>query len=132
MPNFIALDLDSQGLYAVAGDARGAAQATHALAWTGDDGDPPPPLTAETAKALGEKLRERLRAAGIAPAPVLVSVGRDRIILKELRYPAVAPTEEPALVRFQAMKEMSEAPDDVVLDYARSARPAASGGRWRW
>ncbi len=118
MPNFIALDLDSQGLYAVAGDARGAAQATHALAWTGDDGDPPPPLTAETAKALGEKLRERLRAAGIAPAPVLVSVGRDRIILKELRYPTVAPTEEPALVRFQAMKEMSEAPDDVVLDYA--------------
>ncbi len=118
MANFIALDLDSQGLYAVAGDARGAAKVTHALAWTGEDGDAPPPLTADTAKAIGEKLRERLKAAGIAPAPVLVSVGRDRIILKELKYPPVAPTEEPALVRFQAMKEMSESPDDVVLDYA--------------
>ncbi len=118
MSNFIAIDLDSQGVYAVAGTARGAARVTHALAWTGDDADPPPPLTADTAKALGEKLRDRLRAAGVAPAPVLFAVGRDRVILKELKYPPVPPTEEPALVRFQAMKEMSEAPDEVVLDYA--------------
>ncbi len=118
MSNFIAIDLDSQGVYAVAGTTRGAVRITHALSWTGDDEDPPPPLTADTAKALGEKLRDKLRAAGVAPAPLLVAIGRDRVILKELKYPVVPPPEEPALVRFQAMKEMSEAPEEVVLDYA--------------
>jgi hypothetical protein len=116
--NFIAIDLDPQGLFVAAGSARGAAKVAHALAWAADQTDPAPALTPDTAKALGEGLRDRLRAAGVAQAPVLVAVGRDRIILKELKYPAVAPTEEPALVRFQAMKEMSEAPEDVVLDYA--------------
>lgn len=118
MANFIAIDLDSQGLYAVAGALRGGVKVTHALAWTGDDENPPSALTADTAKELGEALRDRLRAAGFQPAPVLVTVGRDRVILKELKYPPVAPTEEPALVRFQAMKEMSESPEEVVLDYA--------------
>ena len=127
--NFIAIDLDSQGLFAVCGVARGV-KITHAIALTGEGGDPPPALTLETAKAIGEKLRDKLRAAGLPPAPVLVSVGRDRVILKELKYPPVAPTEEPALVRFQAMKEMSESPDEVVLDYARLASRVASGGRW--
>lgn len=116
MSNFIAIDLDSQGLYAVAGSARGAAKVTQALAWNGGEG--PPPLTVDTAKGIGEGLRDRLKAAGIPQAPVLVTVGRDRIILKELRYPPVPPADEPALVRFQAMKELSESPDDIVLDYA--------------
>ncbi|MBM3980198.1 MAG: hypothetical protein FJ304_07910 [Planctomycetes bacterium] len=118
MSNFIAIDLDAQGLYAVAGGARGSAKITHALVWTADGDDPLPALTAETAKAVGEKLRDRLKAANVPPAPVLVAVGRDRVILKELKYPPVPPTEEPALVRFQAMKEMSESPEEVVLDYA--------------
>ncbi len=116
MANYIAIDLDSQGLYAVAGSAaRSGAKVTHALAWNGDE--PPPPLTPDTAKAVGEGLRDRLKAAGVAPAPVLVAVGRDRIIPKELRFPPVPPTDEPALVRFQAMKEMTESPDEIVLDY---------------
>lgn len=117
MSNFIAVDLDAQGLYAVAGGTRAPMKVAHALSWTGETGEGPPALTADTAKALGEKLRDRLKAAGIVPAPVLVAVGRDRVILKELKYPPVPPTEEPALVRFQAMKEMSESPDEVVLDY---------------
>lgn len=117
MSNFIAVDLDAQGLYAVAGGVRAPMKVTHALAWTGAGGEGPPALTAETAKALGEKLRDKLKAAGVVPAPVLFTVGRDRVILKELKYPPVPPTEEPALVRFQAMKEMSESPDEIVLDY---------------
>jgi Tfp pilus assembly PilM family ATPase/Tfp pilus assembly protein PilN len=116
--NFIAIDLEPQGVYVVAGHARAAVKVSRAVAWTDYDGDPPPLLTPATAKEIGEKLRERLRAAGVAPAPVIVSVGRDRVILKELKYPPVPPTEEPALVRFQAVKEMSESPEDVVLDYA--------------
>jgi hypothetical protein len=115
--NFIAIDLDSQGLFAVIGSARGA-KVTHAISWTSEDGDAPPALTTDTAKAIGENLRDKLRATGAPPAPVIVSVGRDRIILKELKYPPVSPMEEPALIRFQAMKEMSESPEDMVLDYA--------------
>ena len=119
MSRYLAIDLDPQGLFVAAGSVRGgSAKVDAALAWTAADGDGPPPLTAETAQAIGEQLKERLRSAGITPAPVLVCVGRDKVILKELRYPAVAAGEEPALVRFQTMKEISENPDEVVLDYA--------------
>jgi Tfp pilus assembly PilM family ATPase len=117
VPKYLAIDIDPQGLFVTAGSVRGgSARVERALAWADEGG--PPPLSARTAKEVGEQLRDRLKAAGIAPAPVLVAVGRDRVILKELRYPAVPPAEEPALVRFQAMKEITESPDEVVLDYA--------------
>ena len=38
--------------------------------------------------------------------------------MKELRCPAVSADEEPAMVRFQATKELLENPEDVVIDYA--------------
>jgi hypothetical protein len=123
LSRFLAIDVDSQGLFVVAGTARGgAARVEHAISWA-DDADPPPPLTLETAKVVGEQLRERLKAAGVPAAPVVVAIGRDKVIPKEVRYPVVAPAEEPALVRFQALKEITENPDDVVLDYA----PLANG-----
>ena len=66
---------------------------------------------------------------------MVACVGRERVVIKELRYPPVPASEEPALVRFQAAKELSELPDDVVIDYAplvaaRSAgrTPGAGGG----
>jgi hypothetical protein len=128
LSRYLAIDIDPQGLFVVAGSARGGAvKPDHALAWAGDDA--PPPLTAATARQIGEQLKERLKAAGIQPAPVLVAVGRDRVILKELKYPAVGPAEEPALVRFQASKELTESPDDVVLDYAPLGEQAAAGGK---
>lgn len=121
LSRYLAIDIDPQGLFVVAGTARGgAAKVEQALAWTTspDGGAGPPPLTLETARAIGEQLREQLKAAGIAPAPAVVAVGRDRVILKELKYPTVPPAEEPALVRFQALKELTEAPEDIILDYA--------------
>ena len=118
---FLAIDIDQQAVFVAAGTARGgAAKVEHALAWADDQ---MPPLTGDTAKGYGERLKEQLKAAGIAPGPVLVAVGRDKVILKELRYPAVPPVQEPALVKFQAMKELTESPEDVVLDYA----PLANG-----
>jgi hypothetical protein len=127
---YLAIDLAPEGVFVVAGTARGGqVKVEQALSWTDADGEAPPLLTAETAKRIGEQLRERLRAAGIGQLPALVSVGRGRVILKELRYPAVPPTEEPAIVKFQAMKELSDAPDDVVIDYTPLANGAPEGER---
>jgi hypothetical protein len=126
---FIAIDLAPEGIFVVAGSTRGQAKVEQAVSWTDADGEAPPVLSAETAKRIGEHLRERLRSAGIGPAPVLVSVGRGRVILKELRYPAVPPAEEPAVVKFQAMKELSDSPDDVVLDYTPLSNGTPEGER---
>jgi hypothetical protein len=128
---YIAIDLDSQGLFIVGGTARsGAARIDRAVAWAGSEAEGgPPPLTAETAARVGEQLRERLRAAGVGTAPVIVAVGRDRVVLKELRYPAVPPHEEPNIVRFQAMKELSDSPEEVVLDYVPLTNGAPTGER---
>jgi len=125
---FIAIDLAPDGIFVVSGTARGGqARVERALSWTEADGEAPPLLAPDTARRIGEQLRERLRSAGVASAPALVCVGRGRVILKELRYPAVPPAEEPALVKFQAMKELSDSPDDVVLDYAPFATGAGEG-----
>lgn len=124
MSRFLAIDLEASGLFVASGTVRSDAVAVEkTLAWE----DSRLPLTNENATALGESFKDALKAAGIAAAPVLVSVGRDRVILKELRYPAVRPSQEPNIVRFQAMKDLSEAPDDLVLDYVPTSE--ANGER---
>jgi len=128
---FIAIDLDSQGLHVVSGTARGGhARIDQAIGWAGTEADGGPPiLTNDTAKRLGEQLRERLKAEGIAQASVMVSVPRERVVLKELRYPQVPLTEEPSVVRFQAIKELSDAPEDVVIDYVPLSGESPTGER---
>jgi hypothetical protein len=127
---YIAIDLAPDGIFVVAGSARaGHVKIEQALSWTEADGAAPPTLAGDTAKRIGEQLRDKLKAAGVANAPVLVSVGRGRVILKELRYPVVPAAEEPALVKFQAMKELSDAADEMVLDYAPLSNGATDGER---
>ena len=119
MARYLSLDWDHQQLLVVSANVgRGSVQIQKAVSWTEtldpNGGDP---------EALGKLLRERLDAVGIAPAPVLVSIGRDRMILKEVKFPNVPAAEEPALVRFQAAKELTDAPEDMVIDYARLNGP---------
>ena len=113
MARHLALDWDYQQLRVVAATARGGElRIEQAAAWEEEQS----PNIAEAA-ALGRHLRERLKAAGIAPGPVLVCVGRDRVILREVRYPSVAAAEEPAIVRFQVLKELTDAASEVIIDY---------------
>lgn len=118
MARYLVLDWDHQQLTVVAATVKQrAVRLEQAAAWE----VPHSPNPAEAEK-LGVLLRERLQQAGIAAAPVLVCIGRDRVILKELRHPAVPAAEEAAIVRFQAIKELNDPPDEVVIDYV--SRPA--------
>lgn len=114
MAQWLAIDWDQDQLHLlVARTGRKSAQAERAVSWT-----LPEPLTLASAERIGRALREQLKAQKFPTAPTLVSVGRDRVILKEVRFPAVPKHEEPALVRFQASKELTEPPEACVIDYA--------------
>jgi Tfp pilus assembly PilM family ATPase len=113
LPRYLALDWDHQQLHVVeATIGGGAVRVQRAVVW--DEAEVP---TVAGAEALGKKLRERMKEARISAAPVLMCVGRDRVIVKEVRYPEVPAVEEPAVVRFQTIKELTDAPEDAVIDY---------------
>ena len=125
MARFLALDWDHQQLQVVAATVKqGVVRVQKAVAW--EEGQNP---HSAGASALGAALRERLKAAGIAPAPVLACIGRDRLIVKDVRYPQVPATEEPAVVRFQVVKELTDSPDDAVIDYLPTGEASATGER---
>lgn len=84
-------------------------------------------LSPANAEALGRQLRDALRSAGIAAGPVVAAVGRDRVILKDIKIPRVPLSDEAGVVRFQAGKDMTEAADSVILDYYTLDRAEPDG-----
>jgi Tfp pilus assembly protein PilN len=112
MARFLALDADTLRLQVLAASVKGSAvRLEKTAAWDEDQ-----PLSPATASDAGKRFRETIKAAGIGPAPLLVCLGRDRVIFKEIKIPVVPPHEEPNVVKFQAQKEFTES-GDVVLDY---------------
>lgn len=116
MSRFIAIDGDLTHLYVAAGtSSRGSVKLSKAVAFADM-----PPVNSGNAVQMGKLFRDKLRAADIAPAPVVVCSGREKIILKDIRYPKPEHEgDEPAVVRFQVIRELSESPDNVNIDYQR-------------
>lgn len=79
------------------------------------------------ADELGVCLKEQLRSRQWQPASMVALVGRDRLVARELRLPVVGPEEEPDLVRLQTVRELIDAPEDVVIDYHAWADDADEG-----
>jgi uncharacterized membrane protein YgcG len=121
----LALDWDAGHVYLVAASlGKSGVTIERALAWPEEL--PPGPGNAD---AFGQRVRDHLKEAGVGAAPLLIAASRDRLVLKEVRYPAVPAHEEPGVVRFQAVKELTDAADDVVIDYQASEVPEPSGER---
>jgi Tfp pilus assembly PilM family ATPase len=113
LARILALDWDQRLVHIVAAQTgRGGARIEKAVQFE-EDLD----LTPQNASQAGQRLRERLKEFGFVGGPVLICTGRERVILKEVRHPSVPPSEEPALVRFQASKDLTETADEVVIDY---------------
>jgi hypothetical protein len=113
LASWIVLDWDHEQFHVVcAQTSRRTLQITKALTWTH-----PEPFTPSTAERVGQALRDFLKSAKIAAAPVIVGLGRDRVFLKELRFPPIEKHEEASLVRFQTAKELTESIDNYSVDY---------------
>jgi Tfp pilus assembly PilM family ATPase len=113
LARYLALDWDHNQLHVVlAHVSGGSVRVLHAHVFPEEAS-----LSVSNAAAVGERLKARLKELKIAPAPVLATLGRERIIVKDIRYPIVPAHEEPGVVRFQAVKELTGAAEESVIDY---------------
>jgi hypothetical protein len=113
MSRFLALDGDQPILHVASANViRGSVRIDKAICI--NEGQA---INLANAATLGKNFRQHLKEAGITPAPVLVSLGRERIVLKEIKFPPVPDSEEANIVRFQVSRDLSEAPENVVIDY---------------
>jgi hypothetical protein len=121
LASLLAIDWDQRHLHlAAVRTQRKGMQVEWAADWDMEED-----LTPRSAEALGKRLREFLKAEQVGAGAVVVSIGREKVILKEVRFPPVSSGEEAALVRFQATKDVTDPPDTLEIDYAH--RPATPG-----
>lgn len=125
LASWLVIDWDQDQFHVLAVQAaRRSARVTAALTWTH-----PEPFIPGTAERVGKALRDFLKTEKVDAAPVIVGIGRDRILLKELRFPPIALHEEAALVRFQTAKELTEAADHYAIDYVHLHTDSGPGER---
>lgn len=113
MPRYLAIDWDQGHLAVLAANVGGGEVRVLAAArWPEEQ-----PFGEAAAAAVGQRLKQHLHDAKIPVAPVLASLGRERLIVRDLRFPAVPGADEAAVVRFQALKELMVPAEEVVIDY---------------
>jgi Tfp pilus assembly PilM family ATPase len=123
LARYLALDWDHKQLRIVSATVSGRVVRIEKAVLIEETQSPNP----AEAEVLGQRLRDHLKTAGIAAAPVLACLGRDRLILKEVRYPQVSAAEEPAVVRFQTTKELTGSIDEVIIDFAPISESVTGG-----
>jgi len=113
VPRYLALESDSLRLHLMSGSSRAGSLRLEKTLFAEEE----KALSPATASEIGGRLKQLLKDEDIDPAGILVCVGRDRIVLKEIKIPMVPSHEEPAVVRFQALREFTEGPEEIVIDY---------------
>ncbi len=122
MARFLAIDWDQPALRVVlASGSTSGVRALKAFSWTA-----PADFSAATAESAGRAFREALKKEAAAGLGVWICLGRDRLLLRDIEFPPVQEHEEPALVRFQAAREMGDGSEEQVLDYCIT-RPGVLG-----
>jgi hypothetical protein len=121
--SWLILDWDQDHFHVLSAQStRAGVKVTHAASWPH-----PEPFTPSTAERVGHALKGFLKSENIAAAPVVFGLGRDRVFLKELRFPEIPPHEEVALVRFQTGKELTESIDHYAVDYVHLIKDTTGG-----
>src|SRR5262245_8225634 len=108
-------------MYVASGNAHRGKTGVDKVAYAPLEGSP---LSPGTAQPLGRQLKDLLKKSGIAPAPVLLCLDRDKIILKDVVHPPTDGPEEPIVVRFQAVKDLAVDAEEVDLDYVPTGTTA--------
>jgi hypothetical protein len=125
LANLLAIDWDHRRLHVAAvRTGRKGSQVEKTLTW-----EMPEDLTPARAEHLGKLLREFLKTSGVSAPAALIGLARDRVLVKDVYFPAVGANEEPNLVRFQVGKELTDAVDGSVIDYVRLNSTRAAGER---
>lgn len=75
------------------------------------------------------QLRELLAGYADSDARVLLLVGRSQAVLRNLRVPNVSDAELPAIIQFQAMRELSIPVEQASIDYEPLPVRDADGAR---
>ena len=125
MPDFLALDWDSQqvcGVAAQVGRKSVRVKKCFASRWP-DDINP-----SANPAAAGAWLRQQLEKAGIAESDALLSLPREAVSVKPLQLPNVPDDELPGAVRLQTATRFPMPLDQLVLDFIPvPALPGAAG-----
>jgi len=119
----LGIDWDQRFLRIVEANVQGG-KGVLQRAWVWEEQVCPNPAQAEEA---GRRLKERLKEAGVAPAPVRFVIGRDGVICRDVLYPDVPANEVPAIVNFQAGKDLSIPIDEAVIDFIPNRIPGPAG-----
>ncbi len=128
MADWLAIDWESTQICGLAADGRpgGPLTVRRLIHW---------PIPAEDGSATPEQvatwLRQRLDAAQISRAQVLVSLPREAVVVRLLEVPEAGDDELPELVKYQVAARSTQPIDELALDYVllppRPPEPGAGG-----
>ncbi|MER3415983.1 MAG: hypothetical protein C4297_07200 [Gemmataceae bacterium] len=123
MGKLLVLDWENSHLHAVC-----VTTGPRGLSWSGQLFSEPEPQAASVAEQ-GQRLGQRLRDARLYTRKALLIVPRSQVLVREVRHPEAPAAEEPALVHYQAAKEVVLPLDDALLDYSPMPLPGPLGER---